>query len=114
MSYRSKENLDLSPPMASSSRSLDSLFDLVIRLRSPEGCPWDREQEVEDLRAYLLEEAHEVAAAIEGARSVSDLPICATLSYDTAGRTMMGVTGTDAVIRLIPHVADEGPLRRLD
>ena len=42
----------------------------------------------------------EVAAAIEGARSVSDLPICATLSYDTAGRTMMGVTGTDAVIRL--------------
>jgi ATP diphosphatase len=65
MSYRSKENLDLSPPMASSSRSLDSLFDLVIRLRSPEGCPWDREQEVEDLRAYLLEEAHEVAAAID-------------------------------------------------
>jgi methionine synthase I (cobalamin-dependent) len=42
----------------------------------------------------------EIAAAIEGARSVSDLPITATLSFDTAGRTMMGVTGAEAVIRL--------------
>ena len=42
----------------------------------------------------------EVAAAVEGARSVSDLPVCATLSFDTAGRTMMGVTGEDAVNRL--------------
>jgi 5-methyltetrahydrofolate--homocysteine methyltransferase len=42
----------------------------------------------------------EVAAAVEGARSVSDLPICATLSFDTAGRTMMGVTGEEAVNRL--------------
>jgi 5-methyltetrahydrofolate--homocysteine methyltransferase len=42
----------------------------------------------------------EVAAAIEGARSVSDLPICATMSFDTAGRTMMGVTGEAAVERI--------------
>ncbi len=42
----------------------------------------------------------EVAAAVEGARSVSDLPVCATLSFDTAGRTMMGVTGQAAVERL--------------
>jgi methionine synthase I (cobalamin-dependent) len=42
----------------------------------------------------------EVAAAVEGARAVSDLPVCATLSFDTAGRTMMGVTGADAVNRL--------------
>ena len=42
----------------------------------------------------------EVAAAVEGARSVSDLPVCATLSFDTAGRTMMGVSGEDAVNRL--------------
>ncbi len=45
---------------------LQRLLDLVARLRSPEGCPWDREQELGDLRAYLLEEAHEVAAAIDG------------------------------------------------
>lgn len=34
-------------------------------LRGPCGCPWDREQELADLRAYLLEEAHETAAAID-------------------------------------------------
>ncbi|MEL6892417.1 MAG: betaine--homocysteine S-methyltransferase [Actinomycetota bacterium] len=42
----------------------------------------------------------EMAAAIDGVRSVSALPICATLSFDTAGRTMMGVTGADAATRL--------------
>jgi ATP diphosphatase len=39
--------------------------DLVARLRAPGGCPWDREQRLADLRAYLLEEAHELAAAID-------------------------------------------------
>lgn len=42
----------------------------------------------------------EIEAAIVGARRVTDLPIAATLSYDTAGRTMMGVTGTQAAERL--------------
>ena len=41
-----------------------------------------------------MSDLNEVKAAIEGARSVSaDIPICATMSYDTRGRTMMGVTG---------------------
>lgn len=50
---------DLSPT------DLNRLTGLVARLRAPEGCPWDREQRLPDLRAYLLEEAHEVAAAID-------------------------------------------------
>lgn len=37
----------------------------MARLRAPDGCPWDREQSLPDVRAYLLEEAHEVAAAID-------------------------------------------------
>ncbi len=41
------------------------LDDLVARLRGPDGCPWDREQTLTDLRAYLLEEAHEVAGALD-------------------------------------------------
>lgn len=45
---------------------LQPLLDLVTRLRAPDGCPWDREQTLSDLRPYLLEEAHEVAAAIDG------------------------------------------------
>ncbi len=44
---------------------LQKLIDLVRRLRAPDGCPWDREQTLQDLRAYLLEEAHETAAAID-------------------------------------------------
>ncbi len=45
--------------------NVHKLQDLVARLRAPDGCPWDREQTLGDLRAYLLEEAHEVAAAID-------------------------------------------------
>lgn len=42
-----------------------------------------------------MSDLNEVKAAIEGARAVSaEIPICATMSYDTRGRTMMGVTGT--------------------
>ncbi len=42
----------------------------------------------------------EVEAAVRGARSASSLPIVVTMSYDTNGRTMMGVTGTEAAERL--------------
>ncbi|MGH9360291.1 MAG: nucleoside triphosphate pyrophosphohydrolase [Thermoanaerobaculia bacterium] len=41
------------------------LIELDARLRAPDGCQWDRDQGLADLRAYLLEEAHEVAAAID-------------------------------------------------
>src|SRR4029079_19702655 len=44
---------------------LQKLADLVARLRAPDGCPWDREQTLPDVRAYLLEEAHELAGAID-------------------------------------------------
>lgn len=42
---------------------LRRLLDLVERLRAPDGCPWDREQTLADARTYLIEEAHEAAAA---------------------------------------------------
>jgi tetrapyrrole methylase family protein/MazG family protein len=41
------------------------LVDVMKRLRSPGGCPWDREQTHESLKPYLLEEAYEVLAAID-------------------------------------------------
>ncbi len=44
---------------------LDRLRRLVARLRGPDGCPWDRQQTLADVRAYLIEEAHEAAAAID-------------------------------------------------
>ncbi len=48
-----------------SADTLRPLIELIQRLRGPDGCPWDREQELPDVRAYLVEEAHEVAAAID-------------------------------------------------
>ena len=42
----------------------------------------------------------EIEAAFAGARRACDLPIAATMSFDTAGRTMMGVTGAEAAERL--------------
>jgi len=44
----------------------DALRALCARLRSPDGCPWDREQTLASLRAYLIEEAYEVIDAIDG------------------------------------------------
>jgi tetrapyrrole methylase family protein/MazG family protein len=43
----------------------DELRRVMDRLRDPGGCPWDREQRLEDLRAYVLEEAYEVIEAID-------------------------------------------------
>jgi MazG family protein len=38
---------------------------LVARLRAPDGCPWDREQDHLSLRKFLLEETYEVYDALE-------------------------------------------------
>ncbi|CAN5434876.1 nucleoside triphosphate pyrophosphohydrolase [soil metagenome] len=43
---------------------LEQFIATVAKLRSPEGCPWDREQTHKSLARYLLEEAHEVMEAI--------------------------------------------------
>ena len=42
-----------------------TLREVVAKLRSPEGCPWDREQTHRSLRQYAVEEAHEVVEAID-------------------------------------------------
>ena len=41
------------------------LVALQARLRSPQGCPWDREQTHASLRKYLIEEAYEVLDAMD-------------------------------------------------
>ena len=45
--------------------SFEDLVELSKFLRSPEGCPWDRDQTLNTLRTFILEEAHEVIQAIE-------------------------------------------------
>ena len=48
--------------------ALDSLKAVVARLRSPRGCPWDREQTHRSLIPYLREESAELAVALKGGR----------------------------------------------
>lgn len=43
----------------------EGVLELLRRLRAPDGCPWDREQTPRSLLPYLIEEAHEVAHALE-------------------------------------------------
>jgi MazG family protein len=39
--------------------------DIMRRLRGPAGCPWDREQTIESLRGFVLEETYEVLDSID-------------------------------------------------
>src|SRR5215471_14764489 len=50
-------------------RALRGLLEVVVRLRAPDGCPWDRAQTVASLAPFLLEEAYEAVDAIGGARA---------------------------------------------
>lgn len=43
----------------------NELIDIINTLRSPEGCPWDREQTHHSLKPFAIEEAHEVAEAVD-------------------------------------------------
>lgn len=46
-------------------QGLEGLLEIMRKLRSPEGCPWDREQTKDSLKPYVVEEAYEVLEAIE-------------------------------------------------
>ncbi|MBA3240518.1 MAG: nucleoside triphosphate pyrophosphohydrolase [Acidobacteria bacterium] len=48
--------------------TFNDLVALMSTLRSPEGCPWDREQTYASLAPMLLEEAYEAFEAVEAAR----------------------------------------------
>src|ERR1700724_67 len=41
------------------------LVDIMARLRRPDGCPWDREQTIDTLKPFVLEETYEVLEAID-------------------------------------------------
>ena len=45
--------------------AFQQLVDIMARLRGPGGCPWDREQTLESLRGFVLEETYEVLEAID-------------------------------------------------
>ena len=92
------------------------LVEIMARLRSPNGCPWDREQNFDTIKPYLLEETYEVLDAIDVrdfnglAEELGDLLLQAVFFAQMAaeeGRFDIG-DSVDAInnklIRRHPHV----------
>jgi MazG family protein len=59
--------------------NFQELVALMARLRSPEGCPWDREQTYATLAPMLVEEAYEAFEAVEDAREGRPANLCEEL-----------------------------------
>ena len=100
----------------STKEAFGRLYEIVTKLRSPEGCPWDREQTPASIRGNLLEEAYECVEAINDGEpehiqeELGDLYLLATMfavMYEEAGSfTTADALGTisEKLIRRHPHV----------
>jgi MazG family protein len=96
--------------------AFDRLVDVVARLRAPGGCPWDREQTLETLRPFVLEETYEVLQAIDAGdraalrEEIGDLifegvllaQLCAETGDFAVGDSLASIT--DKLVRRHPHV----------
>jgi MazG family protein len=103
---------------AAAGRAFASLVSIMAHLRGPRGCPWDREQTLESLRGFVLEETHEVLEAIDrgdldGLKGeIGDLlfegvflaQICADEGAFTVADSLNAITAK--LIRRHPHVFD--------
>ncbi|HEX3882870.1 MAG TPA: nucleoside triphosphate pyrophosphohydrolase [Stellaceae bacterium] len=98
-------------------RPIDRLLDIMARLRDPEhGCPWDREQNFASIAPYTIEEAYEVADAIERADMAGLKDELGDLLLQVVFHARMGEEGgefafddvanaiSDKMIRRHPHV----------
>jgi MazG family protein len=108
-----------SPPSATArdaGERFARLVDVVAMLRSPEGCPWDREQTLASLRPFVLEEAYEVLAAIDAGDAAAlgaeigdfifEGVLLAQLSAEAGDFTIADTQQSiaDKLIRRHPHV----------
>jgi MazG family protein len=102
------------------------LVDIMARLRAPGGCPWDREQTMDTIKPYVLEETYEVLEAIDSrdsaalAEELGDLMLQAVfLSQIAAEEGRFSIdTALDAIaeklIRRHPHVFADGDAKTPD
>src|SRR5436309_14426592 len=102
------------------------LLDVMAKLRSPEGCPWDREQDHETLRFHAVEEVYELIDAIESGddhemlEELGDLLLQVVFHCQLARER--GVFDFDVVARNIseklvrrhPHVFGESDAKTVD
>ncbi len=102
--------------MENPSASFYGLVDIVAKLRSPDGCPWDREQTHESLKRNLLEESYEALEAIDSghpdkiAEEMGDILVQtlfhAQMASEAGAFTIDDVVAgiSDKLVRRHPHV----------
>lgn len=95
---------------------MEELIEIMRRLRAPGGCPWDREQTLDTLKPFLIEECYEVLDAIESGdpkRHEEELgDVLLQVVFQAQLRTEAGQFGFDDVARRLaeklirrhPHV----------
>jgi uncharacterized protein YabN with tetrapyrrole methylase and pyrophosphatase domain len=106
--------------------AIDDLLKVMATLRSPKGCPWDREQDHQSLRWHAVEEVYELLDAIEARddheleEELGDLLLqvvfhCqlarerGAFDFDKVARRI-----TDKLIRRHPHVFGNVKVRNVD
>lgn len=76
--------------MADAGEKLVRLMDVLKRLREPGGCPWDREQTMESLRPFIVEEAYELIEAIDSKDEKTIAEECGDLLLQVAFLSRIG------------------------
>src|SRR6266545_1404274 len=106
--------------------AIDELLAVMARLRSPTGCPWDREQNHHTLRYHAVEEVYELIDAIEiaddheMAEELGDLLLQVAfhcqLARERGAFDFEKVTRhlVDKLVRRHPHVFGEASARTVD
>lgn len=102
------------------------LVEIMARLRSPEGCPWDREQTFDTIKPYLLEETYEVMDSIDArdwdglADELGDL-LLQVVFFSQMAKEAGYFDVTDAIeainsklVRRHPHVFADGDAKTAD
>ena len=111
---------------STSGEKFQRLVEIMARLRGPEGCPWDREQNFDTIKPYLLEETYEVMDAIDRrswndlAEELGDLLLQSVFFAQMASEegTFRIEDSLDAIneklVRRHPHVFGEGSASTAD
>ena len=106
--------------------AINDLLAVMARLRSPKGCPWDREQDHQTLRFHAVEEVYELLDAIEAgddhemAEELGDLLLQVVFHCQLAGERgafdfeQVARTITEKLIRRHPHVFGDVKVKNVD
>src|SRR5437868_12678749 len=106
--------------------AINQLLRVMARLRSPTGCPWDREQDHLSLRFHAVEEVYELIDSIEAGvdhemlEELGDLLLQVVFHCQLASERgvfdfeKVARNITEKLIRRHPHVLGETKVKNVD